>query len=124
MSEAGSTRDHRHRPMSTLGFMGYALLFSIPVLGLIPLIIFSLDRSHVNRCHFARAWLCYVLIGLMLLGILTGLLLQALRVQGARLSAFLITVKDELQAFAQNLYQSFRDGSLMQPSLTLAPQLP
>lgn len=113
-----------YRPLSTLSYMGYALLFSIPLLGLIPLVLFSLDGSHINRRNFARAWLCFVLIGLLLLGILSMLVAQTLSVHGARLSAFLRTVGTELQQFVQKLQAFIRDGAALKPNPTSVPQLP
>ena len=122
MNTADSTGDKRYRPLSTLQYMGYALLFAIPLLGLIPLILFSLDRSHINRRNMARAWLSFMVIGLVLFSILLGLLMQALSVQGARLSAFLNTVTAELQQFVQKLQATLQPGNPPAPSSTTTQQ--
>ena len=40
------------------GYIGYNILFNIPVVGFILLIVFSFDKSNLNRKYFA----IYVLI--------------------------------------------------------------
>lgn len=52
-----------YKPISMWGYFGYELLFSIPVLGLILLIVFSLGgTSNVNLKNFARSYFCYFII--------------------------------------------------------------
>lgn len=40
------------------GYIGYNILFNIPVIGFILLLVFSFDKSNLNRKYFA----IYVLI--------------------------------------------------------------
>lgn len=52
-----------HTPISMWGYLGYEILFSIPCVGIICLIIFSLGgTSNVNVRNFARSYFCFVII--------------------------------------------------------------
>jgi len=58
-------------PISMWGYFGYQLLFSIPCIGFIFLLIFSLGGTkNVNLKNFARSYFCYIIILLILLVIL------------------------------------------------------
>lgn len=46
-------------------YFGLQLLFSIPIVGLIFLIIFSLDNSNLNRRNYARSFWCALIVGLV-----------------------------------------------------------
>lgn len=50
------------RPISMWGYFGYEILFSIPVIGFICLIVFSLGAKNVNKKNFARSHFCYTII--------------------------------------------------------------
>ena len=53
----------KYKPISPFGYIGYQILFSIPVLGFIFLIIFSISGGNINRRNFARSYFCvYILI--------------------------------------------------------------
>ena len=58
------------RPISAWGYVGYQLLFSIPLVGFILLIIFSFDDSNINRRNFARSYFCVILIAIIIFAIL------------------------------------------------------
>ncbi len=62
------------RPLSAWAYFGYTLLFSIPVVGFILLIIFSFNRSNINRRSFARSYFCsYIIVAILfVILILTG----------------------------------------------------
>ena len=66
MSKARYEGSDRFRPISSWGYVGYALLFAIPVVGLILLIIFSLNSSKINRRNYARSYLCAGLLAIVL----------------------------------------------------------
>ena len=52
----------QYRPIGAWSYFGYTILFSIPVIGFICLIIFSLSKSNINRRSFARSYFCAYLI--------------------------------------------------------------
>lgn len=56
-----------YKPLSPWAYFGYQILFSIPIVGLIFLIVFSFSSKNINRRNFARSFFCiYVLIGIIL----------------------------------------------------------
>ena len=57
-----------YKPLSPWAYFGYSIIFSIPFIGLILLIVFSLDNSNINRRNYARSYWCiYVLIIILLI---------------------------------------------------------
>lgn len=54
------------KPISAWGYVGYTLLFAIPVVGWIFLIVFSFSSKKINRRNFARHYWCYLIIGVIL----------------------------------------------------------
>lgn len=60
----------RFRPLSAWAYVGYTLLFSIPIVGFIFLIIFSCSGANVNRRSFARSYWCYLILALIIAGTL------------------------------------------------------
>ncbi len=68
------------RPLGAFAYFGYSILFSIPVIGLIFLIIFSLSDANINRRNYARSYFIALLIAIILVIVLaaTGTLQQAI----------------------------------------------
>ena len=71
MNKYGYEGEERFRPMSPWGYFGYSLLFSIPLIGLVLLIVFSLNNENINRRNYARSFFIGVLIAAIILLILT-----------------------------------------------------
>ena len=61
----------QYRPLGAWAHSGYRLLFSIPLLGFICLVIFSLDNSNINRRNLARSYFC----GLVIVAVIVVVLL-------------------------------------------------
>lgn len=61
----------QYRPLGAWAHFGYRLLFSIPLLGFICLVIFSLDNSNINRRNLARSYFC----GLVIVAVIVVVLL-------------------------------------------------
>ncbi len=51
-----------YKPLSPWAYFGYSILFSIPLVGFILLIVFSLDNSNINRRNFARSYWCTLIL--------------------------------------------------------------
>ncbi len=52
-----------YRPISMWGYFGYEILFSIPLLGLILLLVFSLGGTkNKNLKNFARSYFCLLIL--------------------------------------------------------------
>ena len=66
-----------YAPISMWGYFGYELLFSIPVLGLIFLIVFAVSAKNVNLKNFARSYFCYLIIVLIICAIIFSLAVGA-----------------------------------------------
>ncbi len=53
------------RPISAWGYVGYQILFSIPLVGFILLIVFSFSDTNINRRNFARSYFAILLLALI-----------------------------------------------------------
>ena len=54
------------KPLSPWAYFGLSILFSLPVVGFIFLIIFSVSDANINRRNFARSYWCiYVIIAVV-----------------------------------------------------------
>ena len=61
--------------MGPWGYVGWQILFSIPLVGFILLIVFSFDNSNLNRRNFARSYWCALLLAVILIILVVVLLL-------------------------------------------------
>ena len=60
-----------YRPITTLGYIGYHILFSIPIIGFICLLIFSFGGTrNINLRNYARSFLLVMFIAAILIFIL------------------------------------------------------
>lgn len=57
----------KYRPLSSWAFFGYQCLFSIPLVGFICVIIFSLSSDNINRRNLARSNICALIIVIILI---------------------------------------------------------
>lgn len=55
-----------YKPMSPWGYIGWSILFAIPVVGFILLIVFSFNKTNLNRRNYARSYWCALLIVIIL----------------------------------------------------------
>lgn len=67
MSKIDYTGSEQFRPLSAWGYVGYGLLFSIPLVGFILLIVFSLNEDNCNRRNYVRSYFCWMLIAAIVL---------------------------------------------------------
>ncbi len=65
-----------YRPLTAWAYAGYTFLFILPFIGIVFIIVFSLNNENINRRNYARSYLCWLLIALILFAIVmfTGLL--------------------------------------------------
>lgn len=64
-----------YKPIGAWGYVGYNLLFSIPLVGLILIIIFAAGgASNINVKNYARSFLCVWLI-LLIIAVIVSLIL-------------------------------------------------
>ena len=58
------------KPISSWGYFGFMVLFSVPFIGFIIMTIFALGGTkNVNLKNFARSQFCFILVVLILIGI-------------------------------------------------------
>lgn len=65
----------KYRPLSAWAYFGYSILFSIPIVGLVCLIVFALSSTNINRRSYARSFFClYIIIiwGVLILSVTGG----------------------------------------------------
>ena len=62
-----------NKPLGPWAYYGLQLLFSIPLVGFICLIVFSLDNGNINRRNFARSYWCSLIVTLIL--VIVGIIL-------------------------------------------------
>ena len=60
-----------YKPISAWGYVGYTLLFCIPLVGLIMLIVFSFSDANINRRNYARSYWCMLLLSIIITVIIT-----------------------------------------------------
>ena len=71
MDRYGYSGPEQFRPLSPWAYFGYGILFSIPLIGLILMIVFSLSDQNINRRNYARSYFCALVIVLILIVILS-----------------------------------------------------
>ena len=57
------------RPLGAWAYFGLTILFSIPIIGLIFIIIFSFSDANINRRNFARSYFCMLVVLLVLVAV-------------------------------------------------------
>lgn len=55
-----------YKPISMWGYFGYEILFSIPLIGLICLIVFAFASKNKNVKNFARSYFCMLILVIVL----------------------------------------------------------
>lgn len=58
----------KFKPLSPWAYFGYSLLLSIPIAGIVLLIIWTFNRSNINRRNWARSFWCALLVAAMIAG--------------------------------------------------------
>lgn len=58
--------NNQYRLLSPWAYVGYGLLFTLPVIGWILAVVFALNDDNLNRRNFARGYWCMVLVVVIL----------------------------------------------------------
>ena len=74
MGKVNYEGSEQYRPISAWGYVGYTILFCIPLIGLIFLIIYSFSNKNLNRKNYARSYFCALLILLFITVVLATLI--------------------------------------------------
>jgi len=63
MNEEERNLPEAYRPLSPWTYFGLGILYSIPVLGLIFLIVHAVSAGNINKRNYARSYFCvYVVV--------------------------------------------------------------
>ena len=57
--------NNQYRLLSPWAYVGYGILFTLPVIGWILAIVFALNDDNLNRRNFARGCWCGVLVAVI-----------------------------------------------------------
>ncbi len=70
----------RLRPVKAWAYVGYDILFAVPLIGFIFMIVFAVSDENVNRRNYARSYFCKMLLvlGVFLLIFLIALITGSL----------------------------------------------
>ena len=52
----------KYRPISAWGYLGYDILFAIPIIGFILLIVYSVIDDNINVRNYARSYWCKLIV--------------------------------------------------------------
>lgn len=55
----------KYKPVSSWGYIGYNILFSLPIVGFILAIVFAVSDKKINRRNYARAQIIIFLFGII-----------------------------------------------------------
>ncbi len=58
------------RPISPWKYFGLSILYSLPIIGLIFLIIHAISRANINRRNYARSFFCVIVLSFIIIGII------------------------------------------------------
>lgn len=77
----------KEKLISPWGYVGYGILFSVPVIGIIFAIIWAFDDSYKCRRNFARSIFCNMLIAVIVSAAIFVIILLVALIGGASLAA-------------------------------------
>lgn len=63
--------NNQYQLLSPWAYVGYGILFTLPVIGWILAIVFTLNDDNLNRRNFARGYWCGVLVAVIVVVILS-----------------------------------------------------
>ena len=103
----------KYRPIGAWGYLGYSILFGIPLIGQICLIVFALSGSNVNRRSFARSYFA----GWLVIAII---LVVAFLILYFALPGIFTQLKDYVMKFYEEIMSKITGGSGSNPEESIA----
>lgn len=65
-AQVNSQVSYQYKPISAWGYVGWGILFSIPIVGLILIIVFACGTvDNINLKNYVKSRLCLLLIGVI-----------------------------------------------------------
>lgn len=68
----GYNGPYQYEPLSPWAYVGYTILFMIPVVGLVFLLVFTFSSGNINRRCYARSYWAALLLGVIVIAVLTA----------------------------------------------------
>ena len=73
-TQVNSQVSNQYKPISAWGYVGWGILFSIPIIGLILIIVFACGAGdNINLRNYAKSKLCVLLICVIIFVIMFAL---------------------------------------------------
>lgn len=67
MKEVERNIPEQYEPISMWGYLGYSILFALPIIGIIMILIFSFGKDeNINIRNYARSYILVYVIGVIL----------------------------------------------------------
>ena len=67
MSEVERNIPEQYEPISMWGYLGYSILFALPIIGIIMIFVFSFSKDeNINVRNYARSYILIYVIGVIL----------------------------------------------------------
>lgn len=67
MKEVGRNIPEQYEPISMWGYLGYSILFALPIIGIIMIFVFSFSKDeNINVRNYARSYILIYVIGVIL----------------------------------------------------------
>lgn len=65
----------KYKPLNAWAYFGWSILLSIPLVGFILAIVFSISDKNINRRSFVRSYWCILIVEVVIVVILVVLVL-------------------------------------------------
>jgi len=69
---ASAVPTDRFRPLSPWEYWGLTILYSVPIVGLVFMIIFSFSNANIHRRNFTRSFWCTLAVVLIVIAVLAA----------------------------------------------------
>lgn len=109
MSRYGYSGSNQFQPLSPWAYVGYSVLFSIPLVGFIILVIFTFSHSNINRRSYARSYWCWLLIAFIITAIITAGVVSGLKLDFIKSSGN--AVINRVRTFITDVFNTDNSGT-------------
>ena len=72
MKEVERNIPEQYEPISMWGYLGYSILFALPIVGFIALICYAIGAKNLNVKNFARSYFCTLIVFVIVIGIVVA----------------------------------------------------
>ncbi len=83
---------YNYTPISAWGYVGYQLLFCVPLVGFIFMLVWAFNNNNINRRNFARSYLIFLIAGIII-GIIIAIIIILIAIIGGGISSSYIPTR-------------------------------